>query len=184
MKRIIYLFLTVCAVAVFGGWAAARVQASLRVRESAEKANQAKLASEAEAKKPALYFSRLAKDADEVVVSYHTKQGEHEVRLNDPKLISELSNILGSGSYIPRAHGLWVSSPKIRLYRTKVQILEMMALGAVLRAYGEEYRGDYFVGEEFTAAILALVKKSEPNQALEPTTLSVTPPATQEPRRP
>lgn len=167
MKRALYFLFAVCVAAVLGGWVAARIHTSNRMRESAEKM---KLAMETEAKQPALYFAAVAREAEEAVIFYHDGQNDREVRLNDPAWISQLSTVLASGSYPQTAHGLWMSTPRIRLYRKNAQILDLMFSKEILRVYGEQKGGDYAVGETIITAIRALTEKADPNRTLPPVT--------------
>lgn len=165
MRRFLAILIPVALLAAVAGWASAEIRASYRVREAMKQERLAQAAAEAEARKPARYFARLAREADEIVFTYRTSQGIREVRLQDPQLLAELADILGSGSFRPVPLGPWVSTPEITLHRTKVQILFLMPNGGTLRAYGKEHAEDYAVGEKLTAALQALIARSVPNHA-------------------
>lgn len=165
VKRSLSVLVLVALLAAVAGWASAKIRAGYRVSETMAQERLAQNAAEAEARKPARYFARLAREADEIVLTYRSNQGVREVRLQDTQLLAELADILGSGSYQPVPPGLWVSTPEVTLHRTKVQTFFLMSNGGTLRAYGKEHAEDYAVGEKLTAALQALIAKSVPDHA-------------------
>jgi len=154
VKRSFYILLVVGLISALLGWGLAWKRTSDRINATTA---AAVLAKQAEAKRIADHVALLVHSADEAVLSFAVAGSAKDVHITDPVWISRLADAISQSFCTPTSHGLWISVPVIKLYRSGKPVVELMMLGNILCVFDAEHLHDFVIEQKSAATISALV---------------------------